>query len=454
MTRRRDASRPEGEDGPVADESLRTEYLRLRGALYDPNTDLQSSAAVLEAARAFLHRAPAVGVLSVEVDPLGRVETVYGWQVLDRLLQLVATEVRGLIGTSLSPDSIISQSGIYAGHMVVFCPLPPREATGGGHVLALASRRLRERLEDRFAAPDYRSMTPRPGVHIGSAVLTEHPFHRLERQIYRAIDEARLSGSRGEAQERSREHAELKRIILERSIETLYQPIVRLDTEEVIGFEAFTRGPADSMFETPGILFEYSREIGMSRELDLLCRRSALAHARALPAGQKLFLNALPASLSDPGFREGLLADLSEGCPIAHHDVVLEIADRASPEDFEVLGAEVAELRARGFQVSIDDVGRRVGSLEGVAEMRPDYIKIDDSLIRNIQKNLLKQEMLRSLCHSATQLGVIVIVEGIETREELETIRACGAGHGQGYLVSPPSRQLPGARRARGQEGM
>jgi len=453
VTSRRGASRHGEGEGPVPDASLRSEYLRLKGALYDPNTDLLSAAAVIETARAFLHRAPAVGILSVEVDPLGRVETVYGWQVLDRLLRLVAEEVRGLIGAGLSPESILSQSGVSAGHMLVFAPLTQREAAGG-QALALAARKLSDRLADLFALADFRNMTPRPAVQIGLSVLTEHPFHRLERQIYRAIDEARVAGMQGEAQERGREHAELKRIILDRAIETLYQPIVRLDTDEVIGFEAFTRGPADSMFETPGILFEYSHEIGMSRELDLICRRSALAHARMLPPGTKLFLNALPASLSDPGFREGLLADFPEGHSIACHDVVLEIADRSPSGEVEALGAEVAELRARGFMLSIDDVGRRVGSLEGIIEMRPDFIKIDDSLIRNIEHNMIKQEMLHSLCHAAGQLCVTVIVEGIETHAELEAIRACGAGHAQGFLFAPPSRQLPAARGARGHAGM
>jgi len=433
---------------------LRTEYLRLRSATFDANTELQSVASVVEAVRALFHRTRTIGVIHLEVDPLARVETVYGWQVLDRILKAVAVETVWLRSSLLPPETVVAQQGVFADRFLVFVPLPHNDQ-GPHAVLVLQScATLVDRLTNLFAGEDFRAMSPRPVFHVGSATITEHPFYRLERQIYRGIEEARMAGARQEAQERSRQHAELKSIIREERIEILFQPILNLETEVIIGYEAFSRGPRNSMFESPGTLFEYSREVGMSSELDLLCQRTALKQARRLSSGDKLFLNALPASLLDPGFREGLLADLPEGYPIARGDIVLEIADRNTIVDFEAFGTEMSDLRAKGFMMSIDDIGKASSSLESLSEVHPDFIKVDNSLVRGIHKNLIKQELLRSFCQVARAMNADVIAEGIETREELEVVRRCGARFGQGFLFYRPSRELPARRAAAGRQEM
>jgi EAL domain-containing protein (putative c-di-GMP-specific phosphodiesterase class I)/GGDEF domain-containing protein len=439
-----DGDSPEGARDPLAS-------LRLKGALYDPNTELHAYPAVQERIRGLFHKTRCVGVLHLEIDPHARVESVYGWQVFDGILSAVAQELRQ-IGTSLHADTVICQSGIYAERFLLFMPLSRAEQAGRGAVVADAGRALHERIARRLQGPEFGSMTPRPTFSIGAATILEHPFFRLERQILHGVDEARSIGLRGDAQERTRQHAELKRIIREQSIETLFQPIIELDTEKIIGYEALTRGPRDSMFEAPSSLFEYSREVGMSCELDIICQRAALKQARRLSPGDKLFLNALPTSLMDPGFREGLLADLPGDCPIGRENIVLEIAGRASLEDFGAFGSEISDLRARGFRMSIDDVGSGPSSLESLGEVHPDFIKVDGSVIKNIHREMIKQELLRSICQAADGMSAEVIAEGIETAEELETVRRCGAHYGQGYLFSRPSSELP-ARRPRAERG-
>lgn len=431
---------------------LRAEFLRLKAALHDPNTGLDATAAVLEAARALFQTSRAVGLIHVEVDPLARVETVYGWQLFDRILKTVADEIRSARETPLPAASIVCQAGICADRFLVLVPLGRGEVSTRPELLDTGCRALQDRLTTRFSGSDFRAMSPRPTFSIGCAVVAEHPFYRLERQLYRAIDDARQSGMRAEAQVRGRQHAELKRIIRDQQIETVFQPIVDLETRRIFGYEALSRGPSESMFEAPATLFECSREVGMSGELDRCCQRAALRQARRLSRGDKLFLNALPSSLLDPGFREGLLAELPEDYPIACSDIVLEIADRNGIVDDGTLTAEVADLRSLGFRVSVDDVGRNASSLERLADVRPDFIKVDVSLVRNIHRNLIKQGTVRSICELAREIESTVIAEGIETREELDALRQCGVRYGQGYLLFRPSRNLP-ARPAAGKIG-
>ncbi|MGH9870638.1 MAG: EAL domain-containing protein [Candidatus Polarisedimenticolia bacterium] len=429
--------------GPRQAAPSREEFLRLKAALFDPGTEMEAAPAVMETVRGLFQRTRSVGLLYIELDPAGRMEAVYGWQVVDGMLQTAAAELRALGETTLPAGAVLCQAGVHADVFLIFMPLPPEAPARRSSVLAEARDVAEERLARRFGGPDFRAMAPRPSPVVGSALVVEHPFYRLERQLYRGVEEARQSAVRGEAQERARQQAEIKRIIRDQNINTVFQPIVHLETETVLGYEAFSRGPVDTLFEAPGHLFECSREAGMSRELDLVCQRSALRQARRLSPGDKLFLNALPSSLLDPGFREGLLADLPADFPVSRSDIVLEIADRNSIEDYKAFSSEVADLRAQGFEISIDDVGKASSSLESLSEVHPDFIKVDASIVRNVHRNLVKQELLRSLCHVARTMGAQVIAEAIETREELEAVRRCGVSYGQGYYFSRPSRELP-----------
>jgi len=417
-------------------------YLRLKAAVHDPNTSLDAAAAVLESVRAMFQRTRTVGIIHVAIDPASRVEGVYGWQVLDSILRSVARDLDDLRGESIPAGSIVCQSLVCSDRFLIFLPLARGSADDPSGPLAEAGRAVLDRIEERFAGSEYQSMTPRPAIDVGVSSVTEHPFFRLERQIEKGIDDARAAGSREREPERARQHAELKRIIRDQQIETLFQPIVELESGHIIGYEAFTRGPADTAFTMPDSLFACSRDAGMSGELDRLCQRSALRKARLLAPGHKLFLNALADSLLDPGFREGLLADLPADFPIQRGDIVLEIADRNTIADDEAFGAEVDDLRACGFRMSIDDVGKGATSLESLSQIRPDFIKVDTSLIHKINENFIKQELLRSLCQVARTMNAQVIVEGIETQEELDAVRRCGAKLGQGYLFQRPSRDI------------
>jgi len=436
------------------DVQLRADFLRLKAAVYDTNTELYASPALLETIRALFQRSRSVGLIHIEIDPLCRVEAVYGWQVLDGILRAVSGVLREIGPELLPADAVIGQAGICADRFVVVLPLARSDQTTGEGPLMDICMGLEQRLIGRFSGPDFRSMTPRPVFSIGCTTIVEHPFFRLERQIYRGIDEARDMGLKGDSRQRTRQHVELKRIIRDQTIEILFQPSLELVGERIIGYEAFTRGPRDTVFETPSTLFEYSREAGMASELDLICQRAALRQARKLSTGDKLFLNALPDSLLDPGFREGLLADLPEGFPIGREDIVLEFADRHSVGDFAAFESEVTGLRSLGFRMSIDDVGKASTSLESLAEVHPDFIKVDMSLIRNIHNNLIKQDLLRSVCETARGIDAQVIAEGIETREELEAVLRCGARYGQGYLFFRPSKDLPAGRTAVERGGM
>ena len=114
--------------------------------------------------------------------------------------------------------------------------------------------------------------------------------------------------------------------------------------------------------------------------------------------------------------------------------MVFEISERESIENFSIFREARDHLKGLGFQIALDDTGVAYGSLEAVMELAPDFIKVDMSLVRGIDTDPPRQELLRALHAVAGKLGGQIIAEGIETAEELEALQRLGVPYGQGYL--------------------
>src|SRR5262249_17404518 len=153
---------------------------------------------------------------------------------------------------------------------------------------------------------------------------------------------------------------------------------------------------------------------------------------------KKLFLNSLPETLGTPGFADGDLSDILREVALLPRNLVLEITERSSIRDFEAFGREIERLRRQGFLVAIDDVGTGYSSLQTISELQPDFLKVDMSLVKNIHRSLIKQELVHSLLKVAARLGAQVIAEGVETEEEYRALRHCGVRYGQGYFFARP----------------
>jgi EAL domain-containing protein (putative c-di-GMP-specific phosphodiesterase class I) len=280
-------------------------------------------------------------------------------------------------------------------------------------------------------------------ISAGYSLLRCEPIFRIERLVYRAIDEARAMAARAGSREDVRSGAELRQIIRAGLVETHFQPIVEVTSGEIFGFEALARGPRGTMFETPKAMFGFSDRMRISELLDSVCRRRALHAARDMDSGKKLFVNSLPATLADPRFADDHAGDRTLEGGLGASNVVLEITERSGIDDFEAFGRRLERIRELGFQVAIDDVGTGYSSLQTISEVRPEFLKIDLSLIQGIHQNLVKQEIVSSILQIGERIGAKVIAEGIESDAEFETVRSFGVRLGQGFFFGGPSPHLP-----------
>jgi EAL domain-containing protein (putative c-di-GMP-specific phosphodiesterase class I)/GGDEF domain-containing protein len=430
-------------------EDYRTGYLALKSVLYDRVTGLPAVPVLLEELRTLLDARRGIGVVHVEVVDLDMVESLYGWQVFDRIVARVAERLRSATGSELPAASLLAISGVAGDRFVAFVP-PAEGARPDGGQLARIARALGRRLEDAFAGEAFAGLNPTLCFRVGHALLVGDPFFRFERCVWGAIERARASHDKRERRRELSWGEELHRIIQIADIDTVFQPVVDLRERRVLGYEAFARGPRDTLFEAPRAMFALSDRVGVSTKLDRMCCEAALRAFGKLASGVQLFLNVLPSSLADESWCHERLLPLVGSLALAPADLVLEVSEREAEPDPARFLASVAQFQADGFALALDDVGTGRAALETIERMRPDYLKLDVSLVRNIHESLIQQEVLETLTALAARIDAAVIAEGIETEAERAALVAGGARYGQGYLFAMPQGAPWGTKAAVG----
>lgn len=234
----------------------------------------------------------------------------------------------------------------------------------------------------------------------------------------------------------------LHEIIAQRQLTALFQPIIRMQSGEIIGYEGLIRGPSDSPLHSPLNLFKVARDCNLSVEVEHLCRRITLERFAELGLPGDLFLNVSPECLvQQPGAMRGETLGYIEEVGIDPKRVIIELTESQPTYDYDLLRAAVTHYRAMGFRVAIDDLGEGFSSLRLWSELRPEYVKIDMHFVQGINQDPIKLQFVRSIQEIAEQSGTLVIAEGIETDAELLMIRDLGVAFGQGYKIARPHAQ-------------
>src|SRR5690606_7735348 len=153
---------------------------------------------------------------------------------------------------------------------------------------------------------------------------------------------------------------------------------------------------------------------------------------------QKLFINIPSHIMSDPRFTPGQTLKKLQMHGLHPNNIVFEITERSSIEDFSAAKAVLNHYRNQGYQIAIDDAGAGYSSLQAIAELQPDYIKVDRSLIHNIHREKVKEYILETFVTFAGKLNIRLIAEGIQQFEDLNKLIRMGIHFGQGYLLGYP----------------
>lgn len=269
-------------------------------------------------------------------------------------------------------------------------------------------------------------------VETTTSVVTDEDARAVTELICctRTIDLRRGSPIANSA-ERAAEMGRIERVLAAERIAPVFQPICDLDTGRTAAIEALARFPGDPA-HTPDRWFADAWDVGLGVPLELLAARLAAAAVAELDAGVELFINASPPVVAAPGF----LAALGEG--IEH--VTIEVTEHLRIDDYSSLALELAAFREAGGKLAIDDFGAGYASFRHILELQPQWIKLDESLVQQLETSEYARGLATAVQSFATDAGVGVIAEGIETEAHLRGVREIGIRHGQGFHLARPEK--------------
>jgi EAL domain-containing protein (putative c-di-GMP-specific phosphodiesterase class I)/GGDEF domain-containing protein len=415
------------------------EHLRYEELLYDRYTGFPTLPVMLERGREMLEGRGRMTILYIEFVRYSKLEEIYGWEKLDEVLQSTAAAVREFYDRRQGAgqqENLLMVSHTGDDDFIFFTDFPETVEAAERHINELAHE-LEEHVRGRIETEHGEDVAGLFEIYVGSSTLFRNPKIRPERIIYRGIREAAAAARGVESRERSRKVADLKETLRDEAVYIVYHPIVVTETREIYGYEALARGQARAL-RSPEVLFGVAEEANLIWELSRLCRKKAVEGIpRILKPGQLLFLNIDPHDFRDPSFR-GL--DMEElGGVEDPSRIVLEITERTAITDYPKFQGYLADFRERGFRFAVDDAGSGYAGLGSIANLSPDFIKLDISLISGIDANFMKQNLVETMVQFANDNGIMVIAEGVEREEEYETVKRLGVHLTQGFLFHKAS---------------
>lgn len=246
-----------------------------------------------------------------------------------------------------------------------------------------------------------------------------------------------LGPSIAERTRSGRLHAQVSSVIYEERFRPVFQPIVDLETTEVVGFEGLTRFDGD---ERPDRVFADAWSVGLGPDLEIATLNAIIAAATALPPGRWLNVNMSPRLFGARPDVAGVLATVDR-------PLVIEITEHEAVADYDAVRAAIRAL-GPDVRLAVDDAGAGAANFAHIVGLRPDFVKLDIGLVRGIHRDMGRQALMVGMRHFARTAGCRLIAEGIEVTSEADTLAGLGAEFGQGYLYgrpAPAAAWVPGA---------
>ena len=419
------------------------DVLRDASVYFDEITGLPTLANVQLEVQRMLFDHSQLGIIYVTLDGVHALEQLQGFEVVDDVFRVVGKRLAEARGQLIRNEDFVSISSLGNAFLIVLSPAREHNFIAEDDMMTIKCR-LERQLLDRLEEELENQLLAKVGLYVGYARLSQSPKVRFRRALLDSIDQA-TRGIQSERNEtRHRLCAEFDQVIEGGQVACVYQPIVKLDDFSVLGYELLARGPINSELYWPDALFEVARNENRVPELDRLCRMTAARGSATLPPQYLRFINTEPLNLFLHSHSDLFVQEFVDATPEdLRGKTVVEITENSVIDDFAHMRDVVRRLREQGFRIAIDDAGAGYAGLQTMVEIEPDFIKLDMSLIRNLESSIVKQKLvgtLREFCHQA---DITLVAEGIETHEQLDALTRLGISYGQGFLFAHPGSPYP-----------
>ncbi len=424
---------------------LRAELLKYRTYLVDTVTGLPTLSMEMENLRRIIQEIDnqefegVIALIIMEVSQL--VEETAGWTVFDSVMKDISLLLKRMREEDPFMKNIASiMLPVIRSNEFLLLLVKEEELPNKDKYIKEGMENLKNKMLDIIR--NYVSNVFPDMINSGYAYVVNDIRKRFERVMYDAYNKAYMNLIENQAKRIDAKTEVLKDIILNNKIITYYQPIVNVNTMEIIGYEALSR-VTNNLFPNSESLFAYAIETDYLFELERICRKNAIDHiVNEFPENALLFLNNSARGIIDESLVNGEFEKTLESVGITIDRVVLELTERIAIENYEYYLDVLKQLKNLGYKIAIDDMGAGYSSMRTLAELKPDFLKYDMNLVRDIHKSNIKQELLKALVDVASSIGSEVIAEGVEVKEELDTVTDIGVHYAQGYYLNIPKREI------------
>ncbi len=414
-------------------------------ATYDPLTKLYNRRAIVQFAEKEVERSKryhhSFSIILIDIDDFKAINDTYGHTIGDIVLKKIADILKEEVRD-------VDKIGRYGGEEFIIV-LPE---TNIQNAVKLAERIKRKISEYHFEINNYALTLT---ISAGVAGFPEHgeTFERILQASDLALYEAKKRGKnqvvvleKEEIAKIQREEFQSKnfldRAIKEDRIIPYFQPIVNLDSMEIVGYEVLARIEEDDTIISAYQFISTSIKFGIVLKIDEIIQRKTVEFlCKRGETPQMLFFNLSRPYIQDPQHLMNLV-ELLEKNNIPKESIVLEITEEEAISEITVVKEAIRIAKSKGIRFALDDFGVGYSTFSYIKHFDIDIIKLDGSLVKNIDKDRDNQIIVGGISYICKEKGIKLLAEMIETKEELETLKKLGVSYGQGFYFGKATENM------------
>jgi EAL domain-containing protein (putative c-di-GMP-specific phosphodiesterase class I) len=414
----------------------------MRSLMSDGVSRLPALSVVADAIRLELERRGRVAILYVRLDRYGRLEPIFGWRIVHDILDAVAANLGGMVGSTLRRLDVVADFTLTDDAFIVLLSPPRSAAVISADDLALVTRRVYERLQSLLLNDLAAGVYDRVHPSVGAAILAVDETQTFEQNLQRGVALAMQAAEEQAALYEQELEKTLAHCVEEGELEPLFEPVVDLAARVAVGYRSSLRGPFYAPLRLPDVLLDVARRSSMLPAYGVAARAATVEAAAGLRPDDLLFVWCAAAELPNAAV-VALSEFYSLNQALVPQHVVFEIdGDELRTNTASTLRT-LASVREMGFQLCLAGLGAQFTTLELIAEASPDFLCLDPVLVAGVTDEQTSVEVVQLLVRFTGRVGAQLVATGVRSEEQEDTLRRNGVELFCGELYARPDARLP-----------
>ncbi|WP_404445045.1 EAL domain-containing protein [Sutcliffiella horikoshii] len=378
-----------------------------------------------------------VAVISFYFPDLENIISKIGRRKYMSCREVIKAQLKKVIGQTFTAEEIVCLHEQYSDGVSLLLKVDERF-----HSTTELETRL-DKVKAVIEARKYRQLDNQHLCVQSGYVFLESGEYTLSECMLKAHVQAMAMAEKQEKLEYQQLKFQINQLIAFKDITLLAQPIMDVSKGGIKAWELLTRGPKGSLMENPLQLFSIAKQTNRLFMLELLILEKAFQLIYQCKMKEAIFINFTPTTLNEIELIDKVLFLLKKYPEIIPQNIAIEVTEQDSTDGLKNFERNIVALRELGFQIAVDDTGAGYASFHTINRIMPDIIKIDRSVIQDIDKSMVKERMLQGLLLIANETGSLVVAEGIERPEEVQILSKHKVDMAQGYFYARPRLLQP-----------